>query len=58
MAGIQAEDLSSPSNDAISDLLDLDEREHQIDMSAMSQGPSVKASRTDIEIPDDLFDFD
>ena len=41
MAGIQAKDLSAPSNDAITDLLDLDEREHQIDMSAMSQGPSV-----------------
>ena len=58
MAGIKATDLSAPANDAITDLLDLDVREQQIDMSAMSKKPSVKTPRTDIEIPDDLFDFD
>ena len=58
MAGIKATDLSTPANDAITDLLDLDVREQQIDMSAMSQNPSVKISHTDVEIPDDLFDFD
>jgi hypothetical protein len=58
MAGIKATDLSAPTNDSITDLLDLDVREQQIDMSAMGQPPSVKAPRADVEIPDDLFDFD
>ena len=58
MAGIKATDLSAPPSDTITDLLDLEEKEPQIDMSAMDQNPSIAESRTDIEIPDDLFDFD
>jgi hypothetical protein len=58
MAGIKAADLTAPSSDVITDLLGGDEIEQQVDMSAMAQNPSTKASRTDVEIPDDLFDFD
>jgi len=58
MAGITAADLAAPPSDVITDLLGGDESEQQIDMSAMTQSPSAETSRTDVEIPDDLFDFD
>ncbi|MEE3310723.1 MAG: hypothetical protein VX230_04460 [Candidatus Thermoplasmatota archaeon] len=58
MAGITAAELAASPNDEISTLLG-DESEHsQVDMSAMDQSQSAKETQTDVELPDDLLDFD
>ena len=58
MAGIPADDLVAPSSEAISELLGDSEPQQQIDMSEMSKSASDKEDRANVEIPDDLFDFD
>ena len=58
MAGITAAELAAPPDSEISALLGDDSDQAQIDMSAMSQPQSVKESKTDVELPDDLLDFD
>ena len=58
MAGITADNLAAPSTEAISELLGVSETSQQIDMSEMSKSTSGKEDRADVEIPDDLFDFD
>jgi len=58
MAGITAAELAASPNDEISTLLG-DESEHsQVDMSAMDRSQSDKETQTDVELPDDLLDFD
>ena len=58
MAGISAADLVVSSNEGIKELLDGNPEKHQIDMSKMDKDSTGKESRPDVEIPDDLFDFD
>ncbi len=58
MAGITADDLSAPTSEAITELLGVNESPQQIDMSEMSKSTSEKETQTDVEIPDDLFDFE
>ncbi len=58
MAGITAADLAAPPSEEITELLGGIESQHQIDMSAMGQTGQTGASRKDVEIPDDLLDFD
>jgi len=58
MAGITAADLQAPPSDAITELLGDNLTQNQIDLSGISKAKPVKESRTDVEIPDDLFDFD
>ena len=58
MAGITAADLAAPPSEEITELLDSIQPQLQVDMSAMGQGATVKESQLDVEIPDDLLDFD
>ena len=58
MAGITADDLAAPASEAITELLGGSEPQHQIDMSEMSKTAKPKENQADVEIPDDLFDFD
>ena len=58
MAGIPAADVVAPTSEEISELLDSVQPQHQVDMSAMGQSASAKGPQPDVEIPDDLLDFD
>ena len=58
MAGITAADLQASPSDEVTELLGDNHTQHQIDLSAISNAKSSKESRADVEIPDDLFDFD
>ena len=58
MAGITADDLAAPASEAITELLGGNDSQHQIDMSEMGKASSDKEPQSDVEIPDDLFDFD
>jgi len=59
MAGITADDLAVPTSEAITELLGENASQQQIDMSELSKSTSGdKESRAEVEIPDDLFDFD
>ena len=58
MAGITAADLSAPSSEEISALLGDEQGHQQVDMSAMDQKKPAKESQPEVEIPDDLLDFD
>ncbi|MEC8927068.1 MAG: hypothetical protein VYB17_02270 [Candidatus Thermoplasmatota archaeon] len=58
MAGITAAELAASPNEEISSLLGDEVEQPQVDMSAIGQTQPTKESRTDVEIPDDLLDFD
>jgi len=58
MAGITAAELAASPNDEISTLLGDDSENSQVDMSAMDRSQSAKETQTDVELPDDLLDFD
>ncbi len=58
MAGITAAELAASPDDEISTLLGDDSEHSQVDMSAMDQSKSTKETQTDVELPDDLLDFD
>ncbi len=58
MAGITADDLAAPASEAITELLGGNDPQHQIDMSEMGKVSTDKKPQSDVEIPDDLFDFD
>ena len=58
MAGITAAELAASPNDEISTLLGGDPEHSQVDMSAMDRSQSAKETQTDVELPDDLLDFD
>ena len=58
MAGITAAELTASPDDEISTLLGDDSEHSQVDMSAMDQSKSTKETQTDVELPDDLLDFD
>ena len=58
MAGITAADLAAPPSDVVTELLGENQIKPQIDMSEISKAPKGKENRLDVEIPDDLFDFD
>jgi len=58
MAGITAAELAASPNEEISTLLGDDSEHSQVDMSAMDPNQSAKETQTDVELPDDLLDFD
>jgi tetratricopeptide (TPR) repeat protein len=58
MAGITAAELAASHNDEISTLLGDEVEQPQVDMSAIGQAQATEETRTDVEIPDDLLDFD
>ncbi len=58
MAGITAADLVAPPSDEITELLGETQFQNQIDMSEMTQAVPSRNLRADVEIPDDLLDFD
>lgn len=58
MAGITAAELAASPNEEISTLLGDDSEHSQVDMSAMDPTQSAKENQTDVELPDDLLDFD
>ena len=58
MAGITAAELAASPNDEISTLLGDDVEQPQVDLSAIGQTQTTKETRPDVEIPDDLLDFD
>ena len=58
MAGITAAELTAPPDSEISALLGDDSDQSQVDMSAMGKPQSAKEAKTDVELPDDLLDFD
>ena len=58
MAGITAAELAAPPNEEISTLLVDEVEQPQVDMSAIGLTQTSKETRTDVEIPDDLLDFD
>ncbi len=58
MAGITAADLTAPVGDEISELLGGSEISQKVDLSAVDTVAKKTATSTDVEIPDDLLDFD
>ena len=59
MAGISATDLSAPADQELTELLGTNESHQQIDMSALqTSGSGPEAPATNVEIPEDLLDFD
>lgn len=59
MAGITAEGLAAPPSDEIAELLGEDLAKPSIDLSAIGDTASVaKRQRPEVDIPDDLLDFD
>ena len=58
MAGITADELVAPTSEEISTLLGDELEQPQVDMSEIGQTQPSKETRTDVEIPDDLLDFD
>jgi hypothetical protein len=58
MAGMTAADLIASPSEGITDLLGEVQSQNQVDMSAIAPDATVKESQTDVEIPDDLLDFD
>lgn len=59
MAGISVDDLTSGGQNLPDELLDVNSPEKtQIDMSALSVEQQKPAKQSDVELPDDLLDFD
>ena len=58
MAGITADDLSAPVAEEISELLGETATHQEVDLSAIGRAVSKTSAATDVEIPDDLLDFD
>ncbi len=58
MAGITAADLSAPVAQEITELLGGNETRTQIDMSALGSGSGPNGPTSEVEIPEDLLDFD
>ena len=58
MAGISAADLSAPADQQLTDLLGENESRQQIDMSALSNQIETSAATAEVNIPEDLLDFD
>ena len=58
MAGISAADLSAPADQELTDLLGENESRQQIDMSALSNQIEASAATAEVNIPEDLLDFD
>lgn len=58
MAGITAADLNAPVDDEIAELLGGSEISQKVDLSAVDTVAKKASTSTDVEIPDDLLDFD
>ena len=59
MAGMSVEELTSADKTLPGDLLDENTQELQhIDMSALSQQSQARTNRPEVELPDDLLDFE
>ena len=58
MAGISAADLSAPADQELTDLLGENESRQQIDMSALSTRTEAPVAGAEVDIPEDLLDFD
>ena len=58
MAGITADELTAPVSEEISELLGETVSHQEVDLTAIDQAVSKASATTDVEIPDDLLDFD